>query len=157
MDGGDWSYAYGSGGGMGDYYYSDDGNTYYYSDDGYDYLLDGGYTTYTYGSGGGYGGGSGSGIVWDGCTNDDSIGDEYDDTCSEYYDTNPDECGNYDTEDFVAADLCCACYGTSYTTTYSYGSGGGDGGYGYYEGCTNDDSIGDEYDDTCSAYYDENP
>ena len=47
-------------------------------------------------------------VVYDGCTNDDSVGDEYDDTCSEWYDTNPDTCGDYDTETFVAADLCCA-------------------------------------------------
>jgi len=80
----------------GDYYYSDDGSTYYYSDDGYDYLLDGGYTsttTYDYGD----------------CVNDDSVGDSYDDTCSDYYDANPAECGNYDTDTFVAASLCCAC------------------------------------------------
>ena len=122
-DGGDWSYS------GGDYYYSDDGNMYYYSDDGYDYLVNGGndgyYTTYSYGSGVD---GGGSGIVWDGCTNDDSIGDEYDDTCSDYYDTNPGECGNYDTDTFIAADLCCACmsYGETYTT-YSYGGGSHDG------------------------------
>jgi hypothetical protein len=123
---------------------------------------------YGYGSGGGYGYGSGegsgegsgsysTGIVWDGCTNDDSVGDEYDDTCSAYYDTNPDQCGNYDTETFVAADLCCACmsYGST-STTYTTTTTSHEGMYGYYEGCQNDDSIGDEYDDTCSAYYDEN-
>ena len=45
------------------------------------------------------------------CVNDDSMVDEYDDTCSDYYDANPIDCGNYDTDAFVAADLCCACMG----------------------------------------------
>ena len=164
----DYYYTYGSGSGTaGDYYYSDDGQTYYYSDDGYDYLLDGGYSSYTYGSGGGYGGGSGW-TGYEGCENDDSVGDSYEDTCTDYYDANPDQCGNYDTDTFVAADLCCACYGTgsSSTTTYTYGNGtgygygtgyGGGSGWTGYEGCENDDSVGDSFEDTCTDYYDANP
>ena len=68
----------------------------------------------------------------DACVNDDSVGDSYGDTCTDYYDANPSECGNYDSADFVAADLCCACTGlgqmsgdysytyTSDPTEYSY-------------------------------------
>jgi hypothetical protein len=146
---------------------------------------------YSYSSGYGYGG---SGIYdggdsytidggnssdgyyyYDGCSNDDTIGDSYDDTCSEYYDAAPEQCGNYDTDEFAASSLCCACMGYS-GTWYSYSSGygyggsgiydGGDytidggnssGGYYTYEGCANDDTIGDSYDDTCSSYYDAAP
>ena len=53
----------------------------------------------------------GDAAVEDGCTNDDSVGDSYDDTCTDYYDDHPDQCGNYDTADFVSGDLCCACGG----------------------------------------------
>ena len=52
----------------------------------------------------------------DECVNDDTVGDEFDDTCTDYYDANPDECGTYDTEEFVAADLCCACMGAAQTS-----------------------------------------
>ena len=118
-------------------------------------------------------------VVYDDCTNDDTLADSYDDTCTEWYDANPDTCGDYDTEDFIAADLCCACYGSGsggYSGSYSYGNGTGYGtgygsgtGYGYgsgsssgseavvYDGCSNDDSLTDSYDDTCTEWYDANP
>ena len=47
------------------------------------------------------------------CYNDDSVGDVDGDTCSDYYDYNPDSCGGYDTEDFIAARECCICGGGS--------------------------------------------
>merc|ERR550517_994785 len=43
------------------------------------------------------------------CVNDDSTVDDAGDTCSDYYDENPDDCGIHDTEDFTAAEQCCAC------------------------------------------------
>jgi hypothetical protein len=92
-------------------------------------------------------------VVYDGCTNDDSVGDEYDDTCSEWYDTNPDTCGDYDTETFVAADLCCACVGTAEPDAPEPEAPPAV----VYDDCTNDDSVGDAYDDTCSEWYDTNP
>ena len=49
----------------------------------------------------------------DECVNDDSVQDEYSDTCTSWYDANPDACGDGDTDDFVAAELCCACGGGS--------------------------------------------
>ena len=54
------------------------------------------------------------------CPNDDSIGDADADTCTGLYDANPDGCGDYDTDDFVAADLCCACMGNEPDYTYDY-------------------------------------
>ena len=36
-------------------------------------------------------------VVYPDCTNDDSVGDSYDDTCSGWYDEYPDTCGYYDT------------------------------------------------------------
>jgi len=47
------------------------------------------------------------------CENDESVADVDGDTCSSYYDSNPDGCGNYDTEDFIAARDCCICGGGS--------------------------------------------
>ena len=52
------------------------------------------------------------------CENDDSSSDAYGDTCSSWYDTNESEgsygcSGGYDTDDFSAADQCCACGGGS--------------------------------------------
>jgi hypothetical protein len=55
--------------------------------------------------------------------NDDSNTDSYGDTCSSFYDDNSFDCGNYDTDDFISADACCAC-------------GGG-------EQCQDDNSVGD--------------
>lgn len=45
------------------------------------------------------------------CINDDSAGDTDGDTCSGYYDANPSSCGSYDTEEFIAAEMCCVCGG----------------------------------------------
>jgi hypothetical protein len=45
------------------------------------------------------------------CVNDDSVIDPYGDTCTSYYDFNDDECGDYDNDDFIAAELCCVCGG----------------------------------------------
>jgi len=49
---------------------------------------------------------------------DESVADVDGDTCSSYYDANPDGCGGYDTEDFIAARDCCVCGGGS-TGNYS--------------------------------------
>jgi hypothetical protein len=43
------------------------------------------------------------------CTNDDSVVDSYEDTCSEWYNENPETCGDYDTDVFKASESCCAC------------------------------------------------
>ena len=53
------------------------------------------------------------------CVNDDSIADQFGDTCSSWYDTNEElgsyGCnGGYDTDDFSAAEQCCVCGGGSY-------------------------------------------
>jgi hypothetical protein len=81
--------------------------------------------------------------------NDESVADVDGDTCSSFYDSNPDGCGNYDTEEFIAARDCCVCGGGS-TGNYS------DWDYDY-EVCENDESISDIDGDTCSSYYDANP
>ena len=47
----------------------------------------------------------------DDCGNDDSTEDEYGDTCTDWYDDNPDGCGDYDDTDFTASEQCCACGG----------------------------------------------
>merc|ERR1712079_255660 len=49
------------------------------------------------------------------CVDDDmrdgvQMGDEYGDFCWEYVE-HPNWCGNYDTEDFVSGQMCCACGG----------------------------------------------
>ena len=92
------------------------------------------------------------------CVNDDSVGDSYGDTCSSWYDAYPSSCGGYDTEDFVAAELCCACGGGSTGSGDDGGDDGsaGDGGDGGEE-CVNDDSTSDSYGDTCSSWYDAYP
>lgn len=36
------------------------------------------------------------------CTNIDTVGDAYGDTCSAYYDANPTTCSYYDTSDFIS-------------------------------------------------------
>ena len=45
----------------------------------------------------------------EGCANDDSVSDSYGDTCTDWYNTRPETCGDYDTEDFTAAISCCMC------------------------------------------------
>ena len=89
-----------------------------------------------------------------------------------YYDDAAEQCGNYDTENFIAADACCACGGGS-TTGYGGWGRGGRYGVGWSSGgevgsipvpdeplmpepeveepeveedtCTNDDTISDSY------------
>ena len=39
---------------------------------------------------------------------DQGVTDEDDDGC-EYYDDNPERCGDFDDDDFTASELCCAC------------------------------------------------
>jgi predicted outer membrane repeat protein len=41
----------------------------------------------------------------------DSDGDSYGDSCSPWYNTYPDTCGEHDDDDFIATDMCCACGG----------------------------------------------
>ena len=48
----------------------------------------------------------------------------------DYYDDFPDECGYWDTSDFVANELCCACIGGGSGGDGS-GSGGGSGERGF--------------------------
>jgi len=56
------------------------------------------------------------------CVNDDSVGDIDGDTCSGYYDSWPEDCGYYDTDSFVASEMCCACSdsSSSYDDYYYY-------------------------------------
>jgi hypothetical protein len=84
------------------------------------------------------------------CYNDDSVSDVDEDTCSNYYDSNPDACGNFDDEGFTAANSCCACGGGIYG---SYEDSSDDD----YEVCESDVSVADIDGDTCSSYYDLNP
>ncbi len=117
------------------------------------------------------------------CTNDDSISDSYGDTCSSWYDAYPSSCGSYDTDEFIAAELCCVC-GGGFSDDGSLDDGGDDGSLddggddgslddggddgslddggddGSSDGgeeCINDDSISDSYGDTCSSWYDDYP
>jgi hypothetical protein len=69
------------------------------------------------------------------CENDESVADVDGDTCSSYYDANPDGCGNYDTDEFIAARECCVCGGGS---TGSYSSGE----FSWYMYLTNDEVDG---------------
>ena len=124
---GDNSYTYTSDPTEYSYTYTSDPITYSYS---YSTVGDSYYYTYSDGLVGGDSMSYGMGA--DACVNDDTVGDSYGDTCTDYYDANPTECGNYDSADFVASDLCCACTGmgqmsgdysytyTSDPTTYSY-------------------------------------
>jgi len=121
-------------------------------------------------------------VVYDGCTNDDTVGDSYGDTCTDYYDANPDTCGTYDTDTFVAADLCCACVGLAEDVAVEETE---DVAVEEAEDvaveepeevptedpipdatapeavdnedtsavCVNDDSVGDSYGDTCTDWY----
>ena len=44
------------------------------------------------------------------CTNSDNgATDGADDSCEDWYDENPDDCGEYDDDDFTAKTMCCAC------------------------------------------------
>lgn len=53
----------------------------------------------------------------EGCFNDDTIEDYYRYTCSGFYDYDPSYCGQFDTEDFIAANACCACGGNGNVET----------------------------------------
>ena len=110
---------------------------------------------------------------------DDSMGDEGGDTC-EWYD-NFGECGNYDTDDFIANTICCTCGGgetnegeddpykrcldeyedlqaisAKYTCDSQIDS---EKLYEFRENCwvqecQSDNSYGDDWGDTCSNWYD---
>ena len=44
------------------------------------------------------------------CTNTDNGAlDNTDDSCIGWYNDNPEDCGEYDDDDFSAKDMCCAC------------------------------------------------
>ena len=45
------------------------------------------------------------------CVNNDTSVDSGGDTCSDFYDDFPEECGDYDNATFSAAVQCCACGG----------------------------------------------
>jgi hypothetical protein len=86
------------------------------------------------------------------CESDESVADVDGDTCSSFYESNPDGCGNYDTEEFIAARECCVCGGGS-TGYYDSGDEDFEGG----EVCENDESVADVDGDTCSSFYESNP
>ena len=70
------------------------------------------------------------------CVDDLSITDLQDNTCEFYY-GNILKCGLYDTKDFIAGDLCCACTGEC-----THGACK----------CINDLSSTDSYGDNCDEY-----
>ena len=86
------------------------------------------------------------------CLNNDTVVDSYGDTCSEWYDNYPNTCGEYDTVDFVSANLCCACGGG-----IECSSGDILDDDLQCDECENDDTVVDSYGDTCSEWYDKNP
>jgi hypothetical protein len=43
------------------------------------------------------------------CEDENSVADAYGDTCESWYDFYPNDCGTYDTDDFIATTACCAC------------------------------------------------
>lgn len=45
------------------------------------------------------------------CLNFEDITDSYGDTCESWYNFYPQDCGEYDDEDFKANEACCACGG----------------------------------------------
>ena len=50
-------------------------------------------------------------ILEDTCTDTaNGVTDSYNDGC-DYYNNNPDKCGDYDDDDFVSSTVCCACGG----------------------------------------------
>jgi hypothetical protein len=55
----------------------------------------------------------GGGVTPDACKDNESVSDAEGNTCFSYsfYNKNPESCGIYDTEDFIAADECCGCGG----------------------------------------------
>jgi len=76
------------------------------------------------------------------CVNDDSTTDSGGDTCSEWYDRRPQDCGEYDDDDFTASERCCAC-------------GGGEGTFAptaTSERCVDDLSTTGQFDKGCSYF-----
>ena len=63
-------------------------------------------------------------IDWQ-CYSDDTAVDTFGDGC-DWYDANPSGCGSYDSETFVASELCCACDG------------------GWSASCNDDDTVEEE-------------
>jgi len=55
--------------------------------------------------------------ISDTCTNDDTSGDSYGDTCTEYYDNYPGGCGYYESSTFNSTSQCCACGGGTDNST----------------------------------------
>lgn len=59
----------------------------------------------------------GYGVVYEDCTNIDTVEDSQGNICSIYYDAfypgnygeQEGECGKYDTHEFKASELCCIC------------------------------------------------
>ena len=68
------------------------------------------------------------------------LGDSFGDKCG-WYSLNPSGCGAYDTEEFVAAAMCCGCEGGCYDVNASFTDSTGDD-CGWY----------DRYPDTCGEY-----
>merc|ERR1712032_1608871 len=76
------------------------------------------------------------------CYDDELHVDSFGDSCQWYYE-NPEGCGAYDTADFEAAELCCACYDETGMTG------------GYYASCEDEDANGTLVDtglDGCEWY-----
>merc|ERR1712072_1333449 len=69
--------------------------------------------------------------------NTNGFTDSYGDGC-DWYAANPDGCGNYDTDTFTCADMCCVCGGgvanTCTDTDYGAGDSFGDGCDWYWDG-----------------------
>ena len=56
-------------------------------------------------------------VLADDCVDKDrGISDSNDHECN-YYDAKPDQCGDFDTSEFVAADVCCSCEGQGWVHT----------------------------------------
>ena len=88
-------------------------------------------------------------------TYNDNLVDASGDKCS-WYDANPEQCGAYDTEEFVAADACIAC-GGGFDASCTDGEGvdaGGDGCEWYIENqayCGDFDTDDFEAEDQCCS------
>ena len=54
-----------------------------------------------------------------------SFGDSHGDGC-EWYNAFPSSCGAYDTEDFIASEMCCSCQGGCLDVTFGATDSGGD-------------------------------
>ena len=47
-------------------------------------------------------------IYGGGCYNTEGVYDYFEEDCS-YYEQYPDQCGNYDDDDFISTEACCVC------------------------------------------------